>query len=430
MLLQNKIAKNASWIIGCKIAQAFVAVVIGMLTARYLGPSNYGVISYAASIVAFATPIMQLGLNSIVVQEIVNEPDKDGEILGTSICLSFFSAILCVAGIFVVVSCLNSGERETIIVCCLYSVLLVFQTAEIIQYWFQSKYLSKYTSLISFFAYLVVASYKVVLLVLGMNVYFFAVANAFDGLLLAIAFFVIYRKKGGTRFSVSLSRAKKMFAKSHYYIISGLMIVVFAQTDRLMIKNMMDNSCVGFYSAAVVCASLTSFVFGAVIDSFRPKIFECKKNDYSSYERMLSVLYGVVVYLALLQSIVMTLLAPIIIGVLYGNAYDPSIDNLRIVVWFTAFSYMGGVHAIYFLAEEKQKYLWFMNLCGAVCNIIMNYFFIPRFGINGAALASLITQIFTNVVMILILSPLRSCIMIMLRGLNPAFIGNMLRHFP
>ena len=45
--------KNASWIIGCKLAKAVLTLIVTMLTARYLGPSNYGLINYAASIVTF-----------------------------------------------------------------------------------------------------------------------------------------------------------------------------------------------------------------------------------------------------------------------------------------------------------------------------------------------------------------------------------------
>ena len=95
MLIQNKIVKNAGWIIACKIAQSVIALVIGMITARYLGPSNFGVVNYAASLVAFLTPIMQLGLNDILVQEIIANPRQEGLVLGSSLVLSFFSAIAC-----------------------------------------------------------------------------------------------------------------------------------------------------------------------------------------------------------------------------------------------------------------------------------------------------------------------------------------------
>ena len=123
-MIKNKIFKNASWIIGCRILQAIFSLVITMLTARILGPDNYGLINYAASIVAFVLPIMQLGLNSILVMELVNSPNDEGEILGSSITMSVCSAFLSIAGVISFAFVANRNETETIIVCALYSILL------------------------------------------------------------------------------------------------------------------------------------------------------------------------------------------------------------------------------------------------------------------------------------------------------------------
>lgn len=424
MLLKNKIVKNASWIIGCKIAQSLIGLVISMLTARYLGPSNFGIINYAASLAAFAMPLMQLGLTNIMVQEMVNNPEKEGEILGTSILMSSLSALVCILGLFSVVSCFNADERVTIIVCLLYSTILIFQAMELTQYWFQAKYLSKYTSIASFCAYVVVAGYKIFLLVSHKSVYWFALANSFDYLLIAVSIYLIYRKKGGQPFRLSLDTAKKLFSKSHYYIVSSMMVVIFAQIDRVMIKNMLGNADVGFYSAALTCAGLASFVFSALIDSFRPSIFEALKKSKEDFEKRLSLLYGIVVYSSLSFSLVMALLASLVIGVLYGDAYSPSVNALRCAVWFTTFSYLGAVRNIWILAENKQKYLWFINLSGALFNVILNLIFIPYWGIVGAALTSTATQFFTNVIINYIISPIRHSNVLMIRGMNPAFLFN------
>ena len=150
---KNSVTKNALWIIICKIVQSFLGLIVSMLTARYLGPSNYGLISYAASVVAFVIPIMQLGFRSTLVSEIINNPEKEGEILGTSIFLNILSSLACVLGISVFVYIANKNETETLIVCTLYSLSLIFQATEMIQFWFQAKLMSQYTSLTSVFAY-------------------------------------------------------------------------------------------------------------------------------------------------------------------------------------------------------------------------------------------------------------------------------------
>ena len=96
---------------------------------------------------------MQLGLSSIMVQELVNSPEEEGKILGTSITLSVVSSFACIAGVTAFAAIANRGEPVTIIVCLLYSLNLIFQALEMIRYWFQARLISKYTSIISLVAY-------------------------------------------------------------------------------------------------------------------------------------------------------------------------------------------------------------------------------------------------------------------------------------
>ena len=419
---KNRVLKNASWIIGFQVVKSLLGLVISMLTARFLGPSNFGLINYAASIVAFVSPIMYLGLTGVLVQEIVNRPENEGKILGTAISLSFFSSLLCIGGVVAFVSIANRGERDTIIVCALYSILLIFQSLEMIVYWFQAKLLSKYSSLVSLIAYLIVSAYKIFLLAAKKSIYWFAVSNALDYMIIAVCLLIVYRKLGGQKLRFSFADAKRMLSKSRYYIVSNMMIAIFAQTDRIMLKLMIDDAATGYYSAAVTCAGMTGFIFSAIIASFRPIIFDNKKTDERQYENNMCRLYSIIIYLSLLQSVVITVFSKLIIHILYGSAYDPSINALRLIVWYTTFSYLGSVRSIWILAEDRQKYLWVINLSGAAANVLLNYFLIPVMGIMGAALASLVTQIFTNVIIGFIIKPIRYNNMLMFRALNPVYL--------
>ena len=416
---KNRVVKNASWIIGIQIVKSLLGLVISMLTARFLGPSNFGLINYAASIVAFVTPIMYLGLNGVLVQEIVNTPEKEGEILGTSVTMTFLSSLLCVVGVISFAAAVNRGERETVIVCALYSTLLIFQSLELLNYWFQAKLLSKYASGVALFAYAVISGYKIYLLAAHKSIYWFALSNALDYMIIVIGLFIVYKRLGGGRLRFNLSTARRLWGKSRYYIVSNMMIAIFAQTDRIMLKLMINDAATGYYSAAVACAGMTGFVFTAIIDSFRPLIFDDKKTDEIRYEKDMCRLYGIIIYLSLLQSLVITLFSGLIIKILYGAAYSASINALKLIVWYTTFSYLGSVRNIWILAENKQKYLWIINLSGALANVALNYILIPITGIMGAALASLVTQIFTNVIIGFIIRPIRYSNTLMLRALNP-----------
>lgn len=418
-LSNNKAFKNASWLIGTKIVQSVLQLVISMLTARYLGPSNYGIINYAASLTAFILPIMQLGVTNILVQELIHHKESEGEVLGTAIALNLFSAVLCVFSIAVFSFAANRNEPETVIVCILYSAVLIFQAAEGCMYWFQAHLLSKYFSIAALCVFTAVSAYKTFLLATRKSIYWFSVSNALDYMLLAGALFVIYKKLGGQPLKFSAEVAKRLWSRGRYYIVSSMMVTIFAQTDRLMLKHMLSAESVGYYSAAVSCTGMTGFVFSAVIDSFRPVIFEARKKSEELFEAKMTQLYSVITYLSLAQSVVMTAFAWLIIPLLFGKAYSASISALMIVVWYTTFSYYGSVRNIWILSEEKQKYLWIINLSGASANVILNYLMIPFWGINGAAAASLITQFFANVLLGYIIFPIRRNNALMIRGLNP-----------
>jgi O-antigen/teichoic acid export membrane protein len=422
----RRIINNTIWIVGCKVFRAILGMLVTMLSARYLGPSGYGLINYAASIVTFVVPLMQLGLNSTLVQELVNTPEKEGQILGTSICMSLVSGLGCIVGVTTFSALTNPGEPVTTMVCALYSIQLVFQAVEQIQYWFHAKLLSKYVSVTMLAAYAATSAYKIMLLLCGSSVYWFALAQALDFLIISAVLLVIYRRKGSGKLSFSWELFRKMFSRSKYYIISNLMISVFAQTDRIMLKMMLDETAVGYYSAAVTCAGMAGFVFEAIINSAQPVILESAQRGNAALERSISSLYSVVTYLSLILCVCISVFAELIIRILYGAEYGPSVTALRLIVWYTTFSYLGAVRDVWILAQWKQKYLLLINLIGAGANIVLNILMIPMMGINGAALASLVTQIFTNVVLGFLIKPIRRNNILMLRGLDPRMLLHLL----
>lgn len=423
----KKVFNNAKWIIGCKIIQSVLQLVVGMLSARYLGPSNFGLINYASSIVAFAIPFMRLGFNATLVHELVEAPEKEGEIIGTSMLMNIVSSFLCIIGVTAFASVANAGERVTVIVCILYSISLFFAALEMIQYWFQYKLFSKYSSLVMLGAYFVVSAYKIFLLVSGKNVYWFALSHSVEYGVIAIMLIIIYIKKCEYTLSFSISRAKNMFRRSKYYILSSLMVVIFQNTDHIMLTKMSGTVENGFYSAAISSVGVTQFVYMAIIDSFRPMIFASKKESVTEFEHNMSRLYSIIIYLAFAQSVVFTFAAPLIIRILYGAQYLKSIGVLRILTWYSAFSYMGTVRNIWLLANEKQKLLPYINLSGALFNVILNAVMIPFWGASGAAFASLLTQIFANFIVGFIIKPVRRNNILLLESLKPQFLASEIK---
>lgn len=417
--MNKKVLTNFSWLVGCHIVQSILSLLVSMAAARYLGPTNYGLVNYAASLTAFVLPIVQLGLNSTLVQQINEHPEKEGETIGSAVGSSILSSILCIFSILCFVLIVNQGEEDTLVVCALYSVSLVFQSTQMIQYWFQAKLMSKYIAVTSVGARVIVAAYRIILLVTGKSVYWFAVANAVDYLFISAILFRCYGRLGGKKFRFSWQRLSELLNQSKYYILSSLMVVIFGQTDKIMLKLMLGNEASGLYSAAITCAGMSAFVFTAIIDSMRPVILKDKTKNLIAYKRNLIRLYAMVFYLAICQSIVLTAGAKYVVQILYGNAYDGAVSILRVITWYSAFSYIGPVRNIWILAEGKQKCLWIINLLGAIVNVIGNFLTIPCFGAVGAAATSVVTQVFTNFVLCIVMKELRPCAKHMILAMHP-----------
>ena len=294
------------------------------------------------------------------------------------------------------------------------------------QYWFQAKLLSKYPSIVSLVAYIIVAIYKVYILIDGKSVRWFAVTHVIEAIIVASALLIIYLRNGKQKLSFSLELAKDMFSRSKHYISSAMMVVVFQQTDRLMLKWMLNEAETGYYSAALTCVGITGFVFAAIIDSVRPTALESKKHSEKEFHEKITLLYTVITLLALAQSVGMTIFAKLMIRIIFGAEFLPAVPMLQIAVWYVTFSYYGTVRNVWILAEERQKHLWKINLFGAVANVALNLLLIPIIGGRGAAIASLATQFFINFVLCFIMKPIRPCAGYIIESLKPASIKKII----
>lgn len=406
-LLENKEIKNAGWLITGRVVQMILSFLIGIVTTRFLGPSNFGLINYGSSYVLLFTSLCTLGLNSIIIKELFNYPNKQGEILGSSILLRLLSSLLSIALITIISITIDKGEQQTVVVVFLCSLTLVFQSLDTFNYWFQSRYESNITAVCTLIAYFVTSLFRVILLLINADVYWFAIASAVDTCCLGLLLLYSFKKKSGVTLSFNQSRGKSLLYKSYHFILSGMMVAIYGQTDKLMLKHMMDTEQVGYYSLAVNLNAVWFFVLQAIIDSMYPTILSLYKEDKSKFEKKNIQLYSIVIYLSTFVAICFMVFGKVIISILYGEEYISAAEPLSIVTWYTIFAYLGVARNAWIVSENKQKYLKYIYLCAVVINIGLNGVFIPIMGAAGAAFASLITQVFTSIILPFLIKGMR-----------------------
>lgn len=416
-ILRNRTLRNAGWIIGGRLINKVLVFLVGMLTARYLGPGNYGLIDYAVAYTTFFASLCNLGIKSVIIKDFVDHPEEAGCAIGTTLVLRFLSSVLSALTIVGVVFLLEGNEPTVLLVVALSTLGMLFQIFDTFKRWFQYQLQSKYAAIATIVAYLASSAYKLVLLILGKSVAWFALATSVDHIALAAVLIFAYRRSGGPKLSFSWKKAKELLSVSSSYIMSGLMISIYASTDKLMLKNMLDATAVGYYGLAVSLSTAWGFVLEALIDSMYPTILQCYDRNRERFLKRNRQLYALVIYAALGVSVILCLAAEPVIRLLYGEAYLPAVVPLQIVVWYAAFSYLGSARNAWIVCENKQKFLKYLYCGAAIMNVLLNLALIPLLGTAGAALASLVTQISTVVLMPLLIRPLRPNVRLMLDAL-------------
>lgn len=395
-IFKNKFLNNTSWLIFGKVAQMFLSFIISMITARYLGPSNYGVINYVHSYISFFTAICNLGLNSVIIKELIDRPNSQGETMGTVIGMRIISSILSIISILSCIEIIFKNDRIYMIVAMLQSLTLFFNAFEMIEYWYQSKLMSKRSAIIGIVAYICMSVYRIIILAGQKSVEWFAFAVTLDNMVVAILLVVCYFKDGGQKLRFNPKLAKEILSKSHHFMWSSLMVAAYSEMDKIMLGSMIDDTSVGYYSAALSLCNTWPFILKAIIDSAKPIIVKHHKDNYDLYIKRLRQLYAAIFYAGSIVALVFTIGAPLIIRLIYGQDYMDSVTPLRIICWYTSFSYLGVARSTWMICEGKQRFEKVLATCGAISNVAMNLIFIRSYGANGVALATLLTQVFTN----------------------------------
>lgn len=396
---QNKEIKNAGWLIGEQIFQMLLSLIVGIMTARYLGPGNYGALNYTASFVSFFMVFATLGMEGVVIKKIILRPQDEGLYLGSCMLFRIVSSLLGMASVTFLVYLLNPQDNLKVVLVALQSFQLAFRSVQVLDSWFQRHLKSRYVSIGKMIAAIVVAAYKVFLLVNNKSLVWFALSNTLTDIVVAGMMFVFYKHENAQKLKFKVTVGKEVLGESYHFILSGVLSALYSQMDKIMIGQMLQDTDVGLYTTAVSISSMWVFVPTAVINSFRPMIMELKEkgNEYL-YKIRLTQLYSFLIWLCIFAAVFISLLAKPIVLILYGEAYMAAVTTLRIAIWLEVFAMIGTARGIWVLCEGKNKYVKYYLGVGTAVNLVLNTILIPVWGIEGAALATLVTQFVSSIV--------------------------------
>lgn len=391
----KKFAANFGWMMGQQIYSLLISLVVGSLSARYLGPSNYGLLNYGASILAFFVIASRLGLESVLINEMLRTPEKQGSYLGTALIMRLTASIVSLFCIAAIVRVLEPENQMLHMVTILQSFAVILQTYEVFGYWFQTNLKMKYVSIATMIALTVVGIWRVTLLATEATVYFFALSNSVQHLVCGSVVVFLFLRKKDKRLRLSLSGTDgiELLKKSHHFLISSLAVTLYMEIDKIMIGKFLDTKAVGIYAAATSVSILWECIPNALIQSARPLVIKQRETDRELYILRFQQLLLVITVLSVAVSIGIALLGKLVVLILYGESYLGAVLPLSVLIWATGFAMIGTARGIWIVAEGHNRYVKYYVFIGAAVNFIMNFVAIRLWGITGAAVTTLISQI-------------------------------------
>ncbi len=389
----QKYFQNTGWMFASKILSMGVSFLATIYIARNLGPTNYGQLSYALSFVGIFSFLASLGIDNILYRDLISYPEKRKELLGSAFIVKIIAGIFTAILISVVVISSSGSNDISKILIIIISGTFIFNPFQIIGLEFQARVKSKYLSITAFIVTIILNALKVIAIFSGKGVLYLAMILLLEPILYTIFYWFIYEKHTGEKITSWIFDKKIAFdlmRDSWPLMFSSVFAVIYSEIDQVLIKNMINTYSVGIYDSAVRVTEVFYFIPNIIIASLFPAIINAKITSRELYQKRLQKISLLLVCLAGLISISLTLFAPFIIKILYGDAFVGSVVILKIYTWSLIGTFLGALIANYLIAENYRKISFFVNLIPMIVNVLFDIIWIPKYGIIGPAYATLI----------------------------------------
>lgn len=424
-----KIIENIGWLSFDQLLRMGVGFFIGVWIVRYLGPEQFGVLSFAGAFAGLFGAFTALGLPSIVVRDIVNDPDCTTETLGTTAVLQFISGIVNYLLMLAAIAYLRPNDIITQTIVAILGSMLLFEASKVSVLWFESQVLSKYTVWVQNSVFLAFTVIKIILILQWASLIAFVWVMLAEMILVAIILLGFMNKFGPSlvKLRFNSKRAKLLLKDSWPLLISAVSITIYMKIDQIMLGQMIGDEAVGVYSAALRISEVWYFIPIMIVASVFPAILKAKKVSEEQYYKRLQKLYDLMVLISVGVAVPISFLSTPIVTLLFGEAYHGAGTILAIHIWSMIFVSLGVASGKWFLTENRQMLSLQRTGIGVIVNIFFNFLLIPKFGGIGAALSTLVAQIATCLLFDIIQAETRKMFYMKLKAFNLLRINSFFR---
>ena len=418
----RRYAANTSWLFAEQMLRMIAGFFVGVWVARYLGPEKYGIFSYALAFVAIFQGIAKLGLDGIVVRDLVKEPEKTQVYLGTAFWLKliggFFSFLL-----ILIISWFTADNLQTFLFVNIIAAGIFFQSFEVIDFYYQANVQAKYISIRKIAQVILSSIIKVYLILINADLIWFVLVTLFDAISLAIFSYAIYKKQGLPDFLryFDVGLAKRLLKESWVMLFSSFFTLILLNINSIILKTIHGSYSVGIFYTALTISGLCTFVSVQINSSISPSLTSAKVKSDILYKERLLTLFKFLNLLSFLLSGAIFLTSDFIVRILYGEQYIESSHVLKILVWSNIFLFMGNSSWHWYLNERKQHLSILRLGIGALISLFLGLVLIKYFNVYGAALSTIISYAFAFYLGNFILSGTRSLFMLQTKAIFSFF---------
>lgn len=402
-----RIIKNSYSLIVSQLLRYLINIFISVWIVRYLGAELFGAFSYINALTGIFGIFSSLGLQSIIIRELVKTPEESKTLLGTSMFLSFIAGLVAYISLTITVIALNTGDRLLLFLALINGCAFLFDTLKFFSYHYESLVQSDKVAKINNITIIIVSVLKVVCLYLDLGIYVLSSLFILEAAISGFMLFFLFSRNVYSPFKLLFSKrlAKKLLKAAFPLIISGFMISLYSKIDQVMIKNLLGNKEAGIFAVAVRLTELFYFIPVIIWSSFFPGIVAAK-IDAELFRKKINNLYSILIIFSYAVIIVISIFSEFIIVTLYGSEFLEAQVPLIVLIWALLFVSLGIARNAFIFAQDFTKYYMYITIIGAILNIVCNTMLIPRYGIIGAPVSSILSSLITTYVSSLFFKPL------------------------
>ncbi|SFT01555.1 Membrane protein involved in the export of O-antigen and teichoic acid [Sphingobacterium wenxiniae] len=380
-----------------RVGSLFVKMLVtAILLPNYLGSELAGALNYP--LIILFTGICTLGTDSLVTRQLLQNPEKENELLGSALRIRLIGGLVAIPLVFIAYYAIShigtnapaASPKQIAIM----SLICIVQPLQIIDSYFQAKTQGKYIMYVQVTANILSAFFKLGLILLKAPVDAFIVMLVIDVLLLQIGYIRYYKKQGRSilNWKYNPTVAKNLLKLGWPLAFAAIFISLYMKIGQLMVDMFVGNKESGVYFTVTQLTESWFFIAVAITTSLFPAIMNFRKNQPALYQKRMSNLYDLMTLLSVSIATLITLFAPFFYTHFLKPEYISGAKALQVNAWAGVFAFLGTASGQYLIAEGFTKISLARTMFGAIAIIILNLLFIPAYGIMGAAYANVAAQ--------------------------------------